>query len=49
MEFSQTDGYEEREFVIEKVTGKQKITFVFLLVLTLILAGLFLKISRNRK
>lgn len=30
VEFSQTDGYEEREFVIEKVTGKQKVTFVFL-------------------
>ncbi|MBN2220653.1 MAG: DUF4982 domain-containing protein [Vallitaleaceae bacterium] len=30
VEFTYSEGYEEREFVLEKVTGKQKVSFVFL-------------------
>ncbi|CAM3988226.1 DUF4982 domain-containing protein [Paenibacillus alkaliterrae] len=30
VEFTHSDGYEEREFDLEPVTGKQKVTFIFL-------------------
>ena len=30
IEFTQTDDYEEKEFTFDKVTGKNKLTFVFL-------------------
>lgn len=30
IEFSKSDGYEERVFELEKITGNQKVTFVFL-------------------
>lgn len=30
VEFTQSEGYEEREFELERITGKRKVTFVFL-------------------
>jgi beta-galactosidase len=30
IEFTQTDGYEERVFELESITGIQKVTFIFL-------------------
>ena len=30
VEFHKSDGYEEQAFDLEKVTGVQKVTFVFL-------------------
>lgn len=30
IEFTQSDGYVERVFELEKVTGEQKVTFIFL-------------------